>query len=47
MEGPIAMGYVNNEYSFSGSKVSVVVRGNALPAKVVDLPFVTANYKRI
>jgi aminomethyltransferase len=47
IEGPIAMGYINNEYSFSGSKVSVVVRGNALPAKVVDLPFVTPNYKRI
>jgi aminomethyltransferase len=47
IESPIAMGYVDNKYSSSGSKVSVVVRGNALPAKVVDLPFVTPNYKRI
>jgi aminomethyltransferase len=47
IDAPIAMGYVDNKYSSSGSKVSVVVRGNALPAKVVDLPFIKPNYKRV
>ena len=43
---PIAMGYVQSHSAVSGSQVSVLVRGNLLPATIVDLPFIAPNYKR-
>lgn len=39
---PVAMGYVNSDFSEPGTKVSVDVRGNQLSFEVVKLPF----YKR-
>lgn len=43
---PIAMGYVETASSAAGRQVKLMVRGKALDAKVVDLPFVKQSYKR-
>jgi aminomethyltransferase len=44
--GPIAMGYVETQSSVPGTKVSLLVRGNAMPAEVVKLPFIPNRFKR-
>ncbi len=44
--GPIAMGYVDADYSETGTLVQLIVRGKALPAKIADMPFVKQNYFR-
>lgn len=44
--GPVAMGYVAADMAAPGSELSLVVRGNALPARVVPLPFVPHRYAR-
>ncbi len=44
--GPVAMGYVAADMAAPGSELSLVVRGNALPARVVSLPFVPHRYAR-
>lgn len=44
--GPIAMGYVETEYSAPGTSVQLVVRGKPLPATIVKLPFVPNRFKR-
>jgi aminomethyltransferase len=46
LNGPLAMGYVNSEFSSIGSKVQLLVRGKAMPAEVVAMPFVPHRYKR-
>lgn len=43
---PIAMGYVPSEFSEMGTKLNLMVRGKALPATVVSLPFIPNNFKR-
>lgn len=43
---PIAMGYVLEEFSGVGTKLNLMVRGKALPATIVALPFVPNNFKR-
>lgn len=43
---PVAMGYVDAEFSKNGTPVQLMVRGKALPAKVADMPFVPQNYYR-
>ena len=43
---PIAMAYIDSRSIEIGSKVSVLVRDNLLPATIVALPFITPNYKR-
>jgi len=43
---PIAMGYVAKSHSTVGSKIGLMVRGKALPAAVVAMPFVKQNYFR-
>jgi aminomethyltransferase len=40
------MGYVAADMAAPGSELSLVVRGNALPARVVPLPFVPHRYAR-
>lgn len=42
--GPIAMGYVNIEHARPEAPVDFIVRGKALPGRVVRLPFVEHNY---
>lgn len=44
--GPIAMGYVEPGSSAPGTRVGLVVRGRALPAEIVRLPFVPNRFKR-
>ncbi len=44
--GPVAMGYVEAEFSETGTELGLVVRGRTLPARVADLPFVPHNFLR-
>ena len=44
VQGPIAMGYITNNYSSSNTKVYLEVRGKKIPANVCDLPFYKKNY---
>ncbi|HOP20637.1 MAG TPA: glycine cleavage T C-terminal barrel domain-containing protein, partial [Amphiplicatus sp.] len=44
--GPIAMGYVEKAYAATGTSLQLMVRGKALPASVVELPFVPHTYYR-
>ncbi|MBV5266698.1 glycine cleavage system aminomethyltransferase GcvT [Pinisolibacter aquiterrae] len=46
VEGPIAMGYVPLTLSMPGTDLDLIVRGRALPARVVALPFVPAGFRR-
>lgn len=46
LNGPLAMGYVDREHSRTGTGVQLMVRGKALPAAVVDMPFVPHAYYR-
>jgi aminomethyltransferase len=42
--GPIAMGYVDTAFSKVGTPLTLVVRGQAMPAEVAALPFVPHRY---
>jgi len=44
--GPIAMGYVETSFAAPGTKIDLMVRGQALAATVVPMPFVPHTYKR-
>jgi aminomethyltransferase len=44
--GPIAMGYVQRAGAAPGTKVTLDVRGKALAASVVPLPFIPHRYRR-
>ncbi len=44
--GPIAMGYVAAENATTGTDVQLIVRGKALPARVIDMPFAPHRYYR-
>jgi len=44
--GPVAMGYVETAHAAAGTDLQVIVRDNALPAKVAPLPFVPHRYHR-
>jgi aminomethyltransferase len=44
--GPLAMGYVPPSYAAVGTRLDLLVRGKALPARVVALPFVPNRYAR-
>ncbi len=46
VEGPIAMGYVPLTLSMPGTDLDLIVRGKALAARVVALPFVPAGFRR-
>ena len=41
---PIAMGYVRRDLTATGTALGLLVRGNALPARVAPLPFVPHRY---
>lgn len=40
LEKPIALGYVDTEFTSVGTKVNLLVRGKEVPAEVVKLPFI-------
>lgn len=44
--GPVAMGYVAADAAAAGTELALVVRGNALPARVVPMPFVPHRYAK-
>jgi len=44
VNGPVAMGYVAAGYAEAGTPVNLMVRGKALAASVVPLPFVSHRY---
>jgi len=46
VEGPVAMGYVPMTLARPGTDVDILVRGKALPARIVALPFVPARFRR-
>jgi aminomethyltransferase len=46
VNGPIAMGYVEMASAASDSKIKLIVRGQAMPASIVKLPFVPNRFKR-
>jgi aminomethyltransferase len=44
--GPMAIGYVSRPHADDGTALDLVVRGRALPARVVPLPFTPHRYAR-
>lgn len=46
LNGPLAMGYIESAFAAPGTDVSLIVRGNALPAKIAVMPFVPNRYVR-
>ncbi len=46
LNGPCAMGYVATPHSALGTKVHLMVRGNAMPATIVAMPFVPHRFHR-
>ena len=46
LNAPVAMGYVRRDLAEDGTKLTLMVRGKALPATVVPLPFVPHRYAR-
>ncbi len=46
LNGPVAMGYVRKDLAADGTKLTLVVRGKAIPATVAPLPFIPHRYKR-
>lgn len=46
LKRPIAMGYVTAEHAVVGQPVKLLVRGNALDARIVELPFVAHAYRK-
>ena len=46
VNGPIAMGYVRKDLAADGTRLNLIVRGKAIPATVVPLPFTPHRYIR-
>jgi aminomethyltransferase len=46
LNAPIAMGYVRRESAADGNNLTLMVRGKAMPATVVPMPFVPHRYVR-
>lgn len=46
VEHPVGMGYVAREHAVAGTKIDLMVRGQARPAEVVKLPFHPHRYYR-
>jgi aminomethyltransferase len=46
VNGPVAMGYVRKDLAADGTKLALIVRGKAIPATVVPLPFSPHRYQR-
>jgi aminomethyltransferase len=45
--GPIAMGYVDADFTSAGTEIEVLVRGKPYPGRVVKLPFVPHRYAKL
>ncbi len=44
--GPVALGFVPPELAKAGQALDLMVRGKAVPAEVIKLPFVAKSFKR-
>ena len=44
VNGPVAMGYINSDFSGTGNKIKVEVRGKKYNARVSELPFYKKSY---
>ena len=44
VNGPIAMGYIHNDYSKKNTKIFLEVRGKKIPASICEMPFYKKNY---
>ncbi|MGE3332070.1 MAG: glycine cleavage system aminomethyltransferase GcvT [Rhodospirillaceae bacterium] len=44
VNAPVAMGYVDSKFAANGTKVNLIVRGQALSAEVAPLPFAPHRY---
>ena len=44
--GPLAMGYVPPAHAEPDTEIQLIIRGKAMPARVVTMPFVPQNYKK-
>lgn len=44
LQGPVAMGYIRADLAADDTEVGLMVRGKALPARVVPMPFVAHRY---
>ena len=44
VNGPIAMGYIDKDFSKANTKILVEVRGKKYPANICGLPFYKKNY---
>jgi aminomethyltransferase len=44
VNAPVAMGYVNSDYSGIGNKIKIEVRGKKYTAKISELPFYKKSY---
>jgi len=44
--GPVSMGYVPRAHAAAGAALTLLVRGKAVPARVVELPFAPHRYFR-
>jgi glycine cleavage system T protein (aminomethyltransferase) len=43
LDKPIALGYVDSEYTNEGSELNFLIRGKEIPAKIVKLPFINLS----
>ena len=46
VNAPVAMGYVDARFKAPGTKVNLMVRGQALPAEVAQMPFAPHRYNK-
>ena len=45
VDGPVAMGYVKTDFSAEGDEIKLIVRGKAIAAHVVKMPFTPHRYR--
>jgi len=45
VDGPVAMGYVKTDFSAEGTELKLIVRGKAISAHVVKMPFTPHRYR--
>lgn len=46
LNGPCAMGYVETAHAQIGRRISLIVRGTAMPAEITEMPFVPNRFYR-
>jgi aminomethyltransferase len=46
LNAPVAMGYVESDFSTDGTLLDLMVRGKPMPATVSPMPFVPHSYRR-